>query len=103
MSDPTNFEFYRFTKVTNAEIAAYVEPLRQDLARLQSTDVSKLNGRELRNTGAHVPSMAARRRMHGDTVLHLMNLTEVKSQQSCDGRACHRIFSQTRLGLLLRC
>jgi hypothetical protein len=48
MSDPINFEFYRFTKVASADLAAYLEPLRQDLARLQSVDVSKLNGRELR-------------------------------------------------------
>lgn len=48
MSNLVDFEFHRFMKVTGAELAAFVEPLRRDLARMQSIDISKLNGRELR-------------------------------------------------------
>jgi hypothetical protein len=48
MSHPIDFEYHRFLKVSSAQLAAFVEPLRKDLAHLQSIDVSKLNGRELR-------------------------------------------------------
>lgn len=48
MSNLVDFEFHRLMKVTSAGLAAFVEPLRQDLARMQSIDISKLNDRELR-------------------------------------------------------
>jgi hypothetical protein len=48
MAHAIDFEFHKFMKVTSAELAKLAEPLRQDLARMQSIDVSKLNNRELR-------------------------------------------------------
>ena len=48
MADPIDFEFHNFMKVTSAELAKLAQPLRQDLARMQSIDVSKLTNRELR-------------------------------------------------------
>lgn len=48
MSDPIELEFHRLVKVGSVKLAAFVEPLRKDLAHFQSIDVSKLNGRELR-------------------------------------------------------
>lgn len=48
MSNLIDFEFHRFAKVTSAQIDAYAGTLRRQLENLQSTDVSKLNGRELR-------------------------------------------------------
>jgi hypothetical protein len=44
MSDPIDFGLYRLIKGT----AAMVEPLRKELEDLQSIDISKRNGRELR-------------------------------------------------------
>ena len=48
MSDPIDFEFHKFRKETSTILDAQVQPLRRDLERAQSKDVSKLNGRELR-------------------------------------------------------
>jgi hypothetical protein len=48
MSEPINFEFHRLMKLSGVKLAAFVEPLRKNLAHLQSIDVSKLDGRELR-------------------------------------------------------
>jgi hypothetical protein len=47
MGNLIDLDFHRFTKVTSAELDAFVEPLRQQLEALQSIDASKLNGREL--------------------------------------------------------
>ena len=47
MSNLVDFEFHRLMKATSAGLAAFVEPLRQDLAHMQAIDISKLNGREL--------------------------------------------------------
>src|SRR6516162_9451041 len=48
MADPIDFEFHRFMKVAGAEIAGYAETLRDQLQQLQSLDISKMNGGELR-------------------------------------------------------
>jgi hypothetical protein len=48
MSEPIDLEFHRLMKLGGVKLAAFVEPLRKNLAHLQSIDVSKLDGRELR-------------------------------------------------------
>jgi hypothetical protein len=44
MSDPVDLQFHRFEKLSSS----YAEALRQQLESIRSTDISKLNGRELR-------------------------------------------------------